>query len=143
MLNHNPKKSVLFICRNNSGRSQMAEGLFKHIYGDKFDVYSGGIDPKGVNPMTVQVMAEIGIDISDQSSTNLKEYQGQEFDYVVILCDDENCSIFLDGKKVIHHRFKDPKTYSNQNMGKMDVFRSVRDEIKDWLENSFAKEFNL
>ncbi len=135
-----PKESVLFICKNNSGRSQMAEGLFKHIYGDIYDVSSGGSDPKEVNPLTIQVMAEIGIDISGNSSTNLKEYHGREFDYVVNLCSDKDCPVFLNGKKVIYHEFKDPKTYSHGKLTTMDVFRLIRDEIKEWLENSLINE---
>lgn len=142
MTNHNSKKSVLFICRNNSGRSQMAEGLLKHICGDKYDVYSAGIDPKGVSPIAIEVMAEIGIDISDQSSTNLEEYNGQKFDYVVTLCDDGNCPVFLSGKKYIHHGFKDPATYFENNLEKIDVFRIIRDEIKDWIENSLINDIN-
>ncbi|MGZ7158965.1 MAG: arsenate reductase ArsC [Methanobacterium sp.] len=139
----NTKKSILFICKNNSGRSQMAEGLLKRAYGDKFNVYSGGIDPKEVNPMTIEVMAEIGIDISHYSSTNVVEYQGREFDYVITICDDENCPVFLDGKKFIFHEFNDPKTYSNGDIEKMDIFRNIRDEIKDWIENSLINEIGL
>ncbi|MGF7117445.1 arsenate reductase ArsC [Methanobacterium oryzae] len=142
-MDNNPK-SVLFICKNNSGRSQMAEGLLKHIHGDKYDVYSAGSDPKGVSPLSVKFMAEIGIDISNQSSTNLKEYQGQEFDYVVTLCGDEDevCPVFLSGKKYIYHGFKDPATYFENNLEKIDIFRLIRDEIKDWIENSFINDIN-
>lgn len=139
---NNSKKSVLFICKNNSGRSQMAEGLLKSSYGNKYDVYSAGSDPKGVNPLSIKVMAEIGIDISDQSSTTLKEYQGQEFDYVVTLCDDGNCPVFLNGKKYIHYAFKDPATYSKDKLEKIDVFRIIRDEIKYWIENSLINDIN-
>ncbi|HML06163.1 MAG TPA: arsenate reductase ArsC [Methanobacterium sp.] len=134
---NNSKNSVLFICRNNSGRSQMAEGLLKHIYGDKCDVYSAGSDPKRINPLTIETMAEIGIDISNQTSTHLKEYHGQRFDYVVTLCDDGECPVFIGGKKYIYHEFKDPKTYHKDNMEKIDIFRLIREEIKDWIENSF------
>lgn len=139
---NNFKKSVLFICKNNAGRSQMAEGLFKRMYGDKYNIYSGGIDPKGVSPLSIKVMAEIGIDISNQSSTNLKEYEGQEFDYVITLCEDGSCPVFLNGKKYIHHEFKDPKTYSKDNLEKIDIFRLIRDEIKDWIKNSLIKDIN-
>lgn len=140
MADDHPKKTILFVCRNNSGRSQMAEGLFKNLYGDKFHVSSGGSDPKEVNPLTIQIMGEIGIDISGQTSTNLKEYQGREFDYVVNLCGDKDCALFLNGKKVIYHEFKDPKTYHNGELTTMDVFRLIRDEIKDWLEGSLIHE---
>ncbi len=119
----------------------MAEGLLKHVYGYKYEVYSGGIDPKEVSPLTWEVMAEIGIDISDQSSTDIKEYEGLEFDYVITLCDDGNCPVFLNGRKCIHHKFRDPKTYSSGSMKRIDIFRSIRDEIKEWIEKSFLNDF--
>jgi arsenate reductase len=140
MNDRNSKKSVLFICKNNSGRSQMAEGLFKQFYGDKFNVYSGGIDPKTLNPLTIEVMAEIGVDISDYSSTHLREYQGQEFDYVVTLCHDENCTLSLNGENLIHYEFNDPATYNNGNMENIEIFRIIRDEIREWIENSLSKK---
>lgn len=136
----NSKNSVLFICKNNSGRSQMAEGLLKYINGDKCDVYSAGSDPKGVNPLTIETMAEIGIDISNQTSTHLKEFQGQEFDYVVTLCEEGSCPVFLTGKKYIYHEFKDPATYFDDNLEKTDVFRVIRDEIKNWIEKSLIND---
>jgi arsenate reductase len=135
------KENVLFICKNNSGRSQMAEGLLKHIHGDKYNVYSAGSDPKEVNPLTIEVMAEIGINISNHSSNHLKEFQGKEFDYVITLCGNgnETCPLFLGGKKYIYQGFKDPANYCEDNLEKIDVFRIIRDEIKDWIENSFIK----
>lgn len=131
------KKSVLFICKNNAGRSQMAEGLLRHVYGDKFDVYSAGFDPKEISPLTIEIMAEIGVDVSNQDSKSIKGYEGQEFGYVVILCD-ENCPEFINAKKYIHHEFKDPKTYSKNVIDKKSVFRNIREEIKDWIENYFV-----
>ncbi len=138
---YNSKKSVLFICKNNSGRSQMAEGILKSVYGDKYNVYSAGSDPKGVNPLTIKIMAEIGIDISNQSSTDVKEYQNREFDYVVTLCEEGICPVFLNGKKYINYEFKDPATYY-EDMEKIDVFRIIRDEIKDWIKNSLINDIN-
>jgi len=134
MINH--KESVLFICKNNAGRSQMAEGLLRHLYGNKYDVYSAGFDPKEISTLSIQVLAEIGADISNQYSKSIKEYEGQEFDHVIILCDD-SCPSFIDGRKCIHHEFKDPKKYSEGKLNKINVFRSIRDEIKDWIENTF------
>jgi len=136
----NSKKNILFICKNNSGRSQMAEGLFKHMYGDKFNVYSGGIDPKKLNPLTIEVMAEIGIDISDYSSTNIRDYKKQEFDYIITLCDVENCILPLDGENLIYYEFNDPATYNDGNMGDLEVFRIIRDEIREWIENSLSNK---
>ena len=140
MKSRNSKKSVLFICKNNSGRSQMAEGLFRQIYGDKFDVYSAGFDPKKLNPLTVEVMAEIGINVSENSSTNINDYQGQEFDYIITLCNIENYIFALNGKNLIHNEFKDPAKCKNVNMSDIKVFRFIRDEIREWIENSLSKE---
>ena len=139
MKSRNSKKNVLFICKNNSGRSQMAEGLFRQIYGDKFDVYSAGFDPKKLNPLTVEVMAEIGINVSENSSTNIIDYQGQEFDYIITLCNIENCILALNGKKLIHNEFKDPAKCKNVDMSDIEVFRFIRDEIREWIENSLDK----
>ena len=144
------RKKVLFICKNNSGRSQMAEGLLRRIYGDQYEVSSAGSDPKGVNPLTIEIMEEIGIDISDHASQHLNEFQGQEFDYVVTLCGDgsedengESCPIFLGGKKYIHHGFKDPATYKDSNLEKNEIFRLIRDEIKEWIEKEFENPDRL
>ena len=89
-------------------------------------------------------MAEIGIDISDHSSNHLKEYWGQEFDCVVTLWGnhDESCPMFLGGKKYIYQGFKDPATYYGNNLEKIDIFRLIRDEIKNWIENSFINDIN-
>jgi arsenate reductase len=132
-------KKVLFICKNNSGRSQMAEALLKEIYGDYYKVYSGGSDPKEINPLTIEVLKELGIDISQKRSKSLSEFQGREFDYVVTLCGDgeDSCPVFLDGKKYIHHGFTDPRSFTGDEKTRLDLFRSVRDEIKEWIEKEF------
>ena len=90
------KKRVLFICRHNSARSQIAEALLKKLYGDKYEAYSAGITPAEINPYVVRAMAEVGIDISKQRPKSLMEFWGQKFDYVVTVCDyaKENCPFF-------------------------------------------------
>src|SRR4030043_2487316 len=80
------KVKVLFLCTHNSARSQIAEGLLRHIYGDKYEVYSAGATPTRVNPLAVKVMAEIGIDISGQVSKSIEEFKGRDIDFVVTVC---------------------------------------------------------
>ena len=100
------KKSVLFLCSHNSCRSQMAEGLLKSYYSDSYDVFSAGIIPTNVNPYAVEVMKEIGIDISSNSSKSIDEFKDKKFDIVVTVCDDakEVCP-FFPGKKILHKNF--------------------------------------
>lgn len=138
----NNKKRVLFICENNSGRSQMAEGLLRHFYGDIYEVYSAGIHPKPVNKLTIKVLAEIGVDISCIESKNLDKFKGMDFDCVVILCDGQNaCPFFIGGKKFIHHKITDPALYKDlKDSTKTEMFRMVRDEIKEWIIEEFNKK---
>lgn len=137
------KKTVLFICVHNSARSQMAEGLFRHCYGEKCNVYSAGSDPQEVHPISVQVMAEIGIDISKHKSKSLKEFKGQEMDYVVTVCGDSRsaCPFFAGGKKYIHQSFDDPSAFEGTEEEKMQRFKTVRDELKEWLEQFYRDNF--
>ena len=90
------KIKILVLCTGNSCRSQMAEGLFRHFGGDKIDVKSAGLEPKGVNPIAIQVMKEVGIDISGHTSKHLNEYLNEDFDYVITVCDNAaaNCPVF-------------------------------------------------
>ena len=106
------KEKVLIICNHNSARSQIAEGLLKSLYGKYYDVYSAGSDPTTVNLYAIKVLAEIGIDISKNRSKSLKEFEGLEFDYVVIVCggDSQACPFFSGGKTYFHESFKDPNS---------------------------------
>jgi arsenate reductase (thioredoxin) len=133
------KKKVLFICKNNSGRSQMAEALLENTYGDHYQVYSAGSDPQKINPLTIEVLKEIGIEMSGKRSKNLNEFHEYEFDYVVSLCGDKDevCPVFINGKKHIHHGFIDPRSFTGNKNTKLELFRVVRDEIKEWIEAEF------
>ena len=135
------KKGILFICTHNSARSQMAEGLLNHLFGDRYKAFSAGTKPSGVNPLAIEVMKEIGIDISNHRSKSLKEFEGQEFDYVVTVCDSakEECPYFSGGRKHIHKSFTDPSGYKGTEEEKLEFFRKVRDEIRDWIEETFGK----
>jgi arsenate reductase len=132
------KQRVLVLCTGNSARSQLAEGLLRARAGDRFDVYSAGSQPTGrVLPGAIQVLDEIGIDISGARSKSMTEFIGQPFDYVLTVCDRaaEACPIFP-GPAERHHRdFTDPAKYPEDEQ--LAVFRRVRDEIDQWLKDLF------
>jgi arsenate reductase len=133
------KENVLFLCNHNSARSQMAEGLLKSLYGKYYDVKSAGNNPSTLNPYAVEVMAEIGVDISKHRSNSLKAFEGLKFDYIVTVCDGngEGCPVFLGGKKYLHKTFEDPSSVKGNDEDKIQVFRSIRDELKTWIEKTF------
>jgi len=128
------KKRVLFLCVGNSCRSQMAEGLLRDMAPDKFDAHSAGAVASGLNPTAVEVMAELGIDISHQRSKPVDEYAGQTFDCVITVCsssENNPCPVFLgEAGKQIHCAFDDPAYATGTEEEVLDFFRRVRDEIK-------------
>lgn len=130
------KKTVLFLCTGNSCRSQMAEGLVNHYFGDAWQAVSAGTQPSGyVHPLAVAAMAEVGIDISSGRSKNADEFRSLPLDLVITVCDDaaENCPLWLGEGRVVHHAFQDPAKAEGSEEEKMQVFRRVRDEIASWL----------
>jgi len=132
------KKRILFICTHNAARSQMAEGLVNQILADSYVARSAGTKPSHVHPMAIKVMAEVGIDISDQRSKRLDEFKGQEFDFVVTLCSDaEEICPFFPGNEHIHQGFQDPVAVSGSDDEVIAMFRRVRDEIQTWIEATF------
>ncbi len=133
------KKKVLFICRHNSARSQMAEGLLESLCGDYFEVHSAGTDPDTVNPYAVEVMADRGIDISHSRSKSLHEYKGMEFDYVVTVCESDTCPFFPGGKTYLHESFPDPASAGGDENEKIKVFTRIRNEIEDWIIETFKR----
>jgi arsenate reductase len=132
-------KKVLFICWYNSARSQMAEGLLRHFGKDKFDVYSAGIESTEINPNAVKVMAEIGIDISGQSSKTLERYLNEEFDEVITVCDsaEQACPFFANAKNRRHWDFPDPEKVQGTEEETLEAFRTARDSIKTKIEENF------
>jgi arsenate reductase (thioredoxin) len=126
------KKRVLFLCTGNSARSQMAEGLLRNLAGDRFDVVSAGTSPKGVHPRTVEVMKEIGIDVTQHTSKDMSQFFGQRFDYVITVCDRarQQCPVFP-GSEPIHWNFDDPAEVAG--FGQLEAFRQVRDQIQNRL----------
>jgi arsenate reductase len=138
------KKRVLILCTGNSARSQMAEGLLQHDAGSSFEVESAGVEPSHVRPQAIEAMREIGIDISHHRSKSVDEFTGQEFDYVITVCDNANerCPIFPGGTKRIHWSFDDPAAAEGEEQEKLAVFRRVRDEIRDRLREFAANTSN-
>ena len=128
------KQRVLILCTGNSARSQMAEGLLRSIAGDRFEVFSAGTKPVGLNPNAVAVMREMGIDISHQRSKSVDEFAGQQFDYVMTVCDNarEACPFFPGGGKRIHHSFEDPAATPPDQQ--LEVFGRVRDQVSAKLQ---------
>ncbi len=133
-------KKILFICTRNSVRTQMAEGLLDYLYGSKYRAFSAGLKPGQVHPLAVDVMAEIGIDISRNHSKSIEEAMENFYDTVVTVCDEarERCPIYPGGAEIIHHSFEDPSSFNGTQEEIVDKFRQVRDEIKEWIEEAFG-----
>jgi len=133
------KPKILFLCTGNSCRSQMAEAWTRTLKGDQLQAYSAGIQPKGVDPRAIQVMAEAGNDISGQKSKDIDSLGNLEFEYVVTLCDNarESCPIFPAITKRIHKGFDDPPLLAAGAKTEEEAlapYRRVRDEIKAFVE---------
>ena len=132
------KRRVLVLCTGNSARSQMAEGLLRHDAGDRFEVFSAGVDPAvRVRPEAIQVMQELGIDISGHRPKHVNEFAGQHFDYVLTVCDNarETCPIFPSNTVTIHESFKDPAAFHGSEQEQLEMFRRVRDQIRRYLRD--------
>lgn len=127
-------KNVLFLCTGNSCRSHMAEGLTNHFLGDEWLAYSAGTEPAGyVHPLAIKALAELDIDISSHTSKTADVFRQIAFDLVVTVCDDaaKNCPIWLGEGQVRHISFPDPAKATGTDDEKFQVFRQVRDDIKD------------
>ncbi len=134
------KKRVLILCTGNSARSQMAEGLLRHDAGEQFDVESAGTKPGIVRPEAIAAMKELGIDISGHRSKHVDEFEGQHFDYVITVCDNarESCPLFFRAEKRLHENFDDPASLNGSEEKRLSLFRRVRGEMREYL-NEFAK----
>lgn len=119
----------------------MAEGFLRALYGKKFDAYSAGTDPSGVNPCAIEVMKEKNIDLSNHTSKSIDQFREMEFDYVVTVCDGakETCPVFPKGKEFLHRRFEDPSQGTGSEEEKKVLFRRVRDEINSWIIETFGR----
>ncbi len=130
---------VLFLCTGNSCRSQIAEGWARQLKGDVIEPYSAGIEKHGMSPHAVEVMAEVGVDLSKHHSKTLEDMGPVQFDYVVTVCGHahEHCTIFPGRAKVVHVGFEDPPTLTKRlpdGEEKLAVYRRVRDEIRRFVE---------
>ncbi|RMH04289.1 MAG: arsenate reductase ArsC [Planctomycetota bacterium] len=133
-------RTVLFLCTGNSCRSQMAEGWARHLHGDRLRPLSAGLQPKGLDPRAVAVMAEAGVDISGQRSQSLAEFRDEPVDLVFTVCGHahESCPVWPGGAPVIHHGFDDPPALAagaESEEVALAHYRRVRDEIRTWIEH--------
>jgi arsenate reductase len=132
------KKKVLFICGHNSGRSQMEEAFLKDMAGDRIDVESAGLQPKTVNPLVIEVMQEIGFDLSQAKSDSVFDFfkEGRLYDYVITVCDETaagQCPVFPGITKRFHWPFKDPEALTGIHEEKLIALREIRNQIKEKL----------
>lgn len=146
------KKKVLFLCTHNSARSQMAEGLLRAMYADRYEAYSAGVAATSVDPRAVRAMLEIGIDISASRSKSSQEFLDTVFDLAVTVCDRAKqacpiCSTKLElpsqsprAREVIHKSFADPAAAAGSKEEQLEAFRRTRDEIKEWISQTFAAQ---
>ncbi len=127
------KKKVLFLCTGNSCRSQMAEAFLRVKAPDKFEAFSAGVNPTFINSSTIEVMSEIGIDISGQYSKSVNEYLDKDFEYVVTVCDNAKkiCPVFYAKHKKIHWNLPDPAQIQGTREKRLEAFRRVRDKIEE------------
>ena len=127
--------SVIFVCTGNSCRSQMAEGWLRFLGNDRFDAFSAGTDPQGLNSLAILVMEEAGIDISGHESESIDCYADRQFDFAIAVCDRarETCPVFSGGGHRLHWSFDDPAATTGSIDERLPVFRRVRDEIEQQL----------
>jgi arsenate reductase len=136
------KTRVLFLCTGNTARSQMAEALLRHLANDRFEVYSAGLEPGVLNPLTVQVIEEMGIDMHQQYAKGLETYLGKlHFGYLITVCAkaEDKCPIFPGMGIRLHWPFDDPAAFSGSEAEKLAFFRQVRDQIAEKIQAWIAE----
>ena len=127
------RQRVIFVCTHNSARSQMAEGMLRTFGGDRFEVFSAGTEPGEVRPEAIEVMREIGIDISGQRSKGIDQFIGESFAWIVTVCDDakEACPTIPGAREQAHWSIDDPSAVEGDANARLDAFREARDIIRD------------
>lgn len=133
------KPKILFLCTGNSCRSQMGEGWARQLHGDKYEVYSAGIEAHGMNPLAVQAMKDNAVDISGHTSKTVKKLENVVFDYVITVCGhaDENCPVFPGDAKVVHKGFEDPPKLAQNaktDAEKLVYYKEVSEQIRDFVK---------
>lgn len=133
---------VLILCTGNSARSQMAEGLLRHLAGDRYAVWSAGTRPSTLHPLAVQAMAERGIDISRHHSKHVDQFVQQPFDYVITVCDNaaEQCPVFPGRAQRLHWSFPDPAAVRGSDLERLQAFRATRDALAARLQAWLAEQ---
>ncbi len=118
----------------------MAEGLINALYGDEYEAFGAGLEPASVHPLAIEVMKEIGIDISAHRSKGIDEFIDEDFDYVVTVCDraNEACPYFPKGTVRLHRGFEDPASIGGSENERLVAFRRVRNQIQAWLRGAFS-----
>ena len=136
------KQHVLILCTGNSARSQMAEGLLRNLAEDRFEVVSAGTRPGTVRPEAIQVMKEIGIDISGHRSKSVEEFAGREFDYVLTVCDHarDACPVFPGVSRRVHWSFEDPAAVDGSEETRLAAFRRIRNQIRDRFQEFLRRQ---
>jgi arsenate reductase len=136
------KKRVLFVCTGNRARSQMGEGLLRHLAGDRFDVYSAGTEPKGLAGETIAAMAEISIDVSGQRSEHISAYEDYDFDYLITVCDIACAALppRPEALKRLHWDVEDPSDTIARGHSFEEAFRLARDRLRGYVERFVAAD---
>ena len=126
---------VLFVCTHNSARSQMADGLLRHLAGDRFEAHSAGTEATQVRPLAIRAMEEVGVDIAGQESKTLERHLKEPFDYVITVCDDANeaCPFFPGARNRLYWSLEDPSRAKGSEDERLAIFRRVRDEIREHI----------
>ena len=135
-------KRVLVLCTGNSARSQMGEGLFRHLGGTGWDVHSAGTRASLVRPEAITVMRELGIDIAGHRSKSVDEFAGQQFHFIVTVCDHarDHCPVFPGAAQRIHWSLEDPASVDGPEAVRLDAFRRIRDQIQDLVRRFFVTQ---
>ncbi|MDO8670635.1 MAG: arsenate reductase ArsC [Dehalococcoidia bacterium] len=135
-------KRVLFICTHNSARSQMAEGWLQHLANNLYEAQSAGTEATMVRPLAIRAMAEVGIDISGHESKTVERFLGQPWDYIITVCNQarEACPVFPGGKQRLHWSFPDPSKATGTEEEQLQVYRRVRDTIRERIEAELQEE---
>ena len=134
------KKRVLFVCTHNSARSQMAETFLNALAGDRFHAESAGLEPADLNPLAIDVMQELGFDLTNNRADSIFEFfkEGRLYDYVIYVCDKETedrCPVFPGVRRTLHWPFPDPAKLDGTHAEKLEKARRIRDEIKSRIES--------
>ena len=131
------KEKIIFLCTANSCRSQIAEGIMRNLAGNIFDVFSAGSHPTKVHPMSIEVMKEIGIDISSHTSDSITNFIDKNLDIVITVCDnaDKVCPVFVGEVERFHWSIEDPSKKSSSNSNDLVNFTKTRDDLKERIKN--------